>query len=90
MNETDMVGVVDKMQAYVVLAEKEIAKRKMQCQLLEDELNTCIAAIISICTEQITGYRGKSYSATSGETSIAIQDAEDRVRRENSSASGNR
>ena len=40
MNETDMVGVVDKMQAYVVLAEKEIAKRKMQCQLLEDELDT--------------------------------------------------
>jgi hypothetical protein len=40
MNETDIVGVVDKMQAYVVLAEKETAKRKMQCQLLEDELNS--------------------------------------------------
>jgi hypothetical protein len=39
MNEADIVGVVDKMHAYVVLAEKESAKRKMQCQLLlEDEL----------------------------------------------------
>jgi hypothetical protein len=40
MNETDMVAVVDKMQAYVELAETEIAKRKMQCKLLEDELHT--------------------------------------------------
>ncbi len=40
MNQTDTFGVVDKMRAYVVLAEKEIEKRKIQCQLLEDELET--------------------------------------------------
>ena len=40
MNQTDTLGVVDKMRAYVVLAEKEIEKRKIQCKLLEDELES--------------------------------------------------
>ena len=40
MNQTDEAGLVDKMHAYVELAEKEIGKRKRECKLLEDELDT--------------------------------------------------
>jgi hypothetical protein len=40
-----------------------------------------IAAIIAIFIEQITRERGNSYPATTGETSVTVQDAEDRVRR---------
>ena len=40
MNQTDTLGVVDKIRAYVVLAEKEIEQRKIQCKLLEDELES--------------------------------------------------
>ena len=40
MNQTDEAGLVDKMHAYVELAEKEIGKRKREYKLLEDELDT--------------------------------------------------
>ena len=33
MNQTDTLGVVNKMRAYVVLAENEIEKRKIQCKI---------------------------------------------------------
>ena len=40
MNQTDDAGLVGRMHAYVQLAEKEITKRKRECKLLEDELDT--------------------------------------------------
>jgi hypothetical protein len=40
MNRTDTLGVVNKMRAYVVLAENEIEKRKIQCKMLKDELES--------------------------------------------------
>jgi hypothetical protein len=40
MNQTDDAGLVGRMHAYVHLAEKEVTKRKRECKLLEDELDT--------------------------------------------------
>jgi hypothetical protein len=40
MNQTEMVEAVEKMRTYVAFAEQEIAKRKIQCELMQDELYT--------------------------------------------------
>ena len=39
MNQKEMAVAVEKMQTYVALAEQEIAMRKKQCVLMQDELS---------------------------------------------------
>ena len=46
MNQTETVAAVNKIQANVALAEQEIAKRKIQCQLLQDELDTLVCCAL--------------------------------------------
>jgi hypothetical protein len=48
MNQTEMAIAVEKMQTYVVLAEKEIANRKKQCELMKKELLTSLRSMESL------------------------------------------